>query len=358
MNATRRSVPFPRRGLTASAPLRLRRGSAKPRGDAVADAARGTVRDAAQTRARPVIVPPEVPLVPPLAANPLAFTYAVIQRRRPRAVAGAVAERFGLGWWRAASSDQPHRRPGAWARADHRQTLLRTPGMQQGGVHLVPLPVPGPAVPRMPRRPTSCQASTSRRARSNSLRRTGAAGYSSARRSASSSPTRSSCTRCTCPSRRRQLRVRRAGRASRSQSAQGLWRDAADGRGSHDNKLEGVLRGRMMGLKDLVQPLQRAGGRRPSACRRGAASTSASSATRPTTMAGSRSCSTKARRAPTCIRVRSRQRAACCPVTCFVPDVGAILADRRRRAADARRAGRPMASSPRSSARRGWRRWW
>ncbi|MFO1454654.1 MAG: VOC family protein [Steroidobacteraceae bacterium] len=147
MNATRRSVLF----LAAACGIGLSACVAGPQspGDAVADAARGTVRDAAQPAARgPSSSRPEVPLVPPLAANPLAFTYAVISVADLEQSLALWQERFGLELVARREGSDPGlaKAWGVGAGEIIDQALLRTPGMQQGGVHLVRFRVPGPAV--------------------------------------------------------------------------------------------------------------------------------------------------------------------------------------------------------------------
>jgi catechol 2,3-dioxygenase-like lactoylglutathione lyase family enzyme len=86
--------------------------------------------------------------VPPLAANPLAFTYVVISVADLEQALGLWQERFGLELVaRRQGSDPGLAR--VWGIGPGEiidQALLRTPGMEQGGVHLVRFRVPGPAV--------------------------------------------------------------------------------------------------------------------------------------------------------------------------------------------------------------------
>jgi catechol 2,3-dioxygenase-like lactoylglutathione lyase family enzyme len=90
----------------------------------------------------------EVPLVPPLAANPLAFAYAVISVADLEQALGLWQERFGMELVARREGTDPGLAKvwgiGAGELID--QALLRTPGMEQGGVHLVRFRVPGPAV--------------------------------------------------------------------------------------------------------------------------------------------------------------------------------------------------------------------
>jgi catechol 2,3-dioxygenase-like lactoylglutathione lyase family enzyme len=90
----------------------------------------------------------EVPLVPPLAANPLAFTYVVISVADLDQALGLWQERFGLELVARRQGSDPGlaRVWGIGAGEIIDQALLRTPGMEQGGVHLVRFRVPGPAV--------------------------------------------------------------------------------------------------------------------------------------------------------------------------------------------------------------------
>ena len=90
----------------------------------------------------------EVPPVPPLDANPLAFTYAVVSVADLEQALGLWQERFGLELVVRREGTDPALAK-AWGLAEGEivdQALLRTPGMQQGGLHLVRFRVPGPAV--------------------------------------------------------------------------------------------------------------------------------------------------------------------------------------------------------------------
>lgn len=90
----------------------------------------------------------EVPPVPPLAANPLAFTYVVISVSDLEQALGLWQERFGLELVARRQGSDPGLAQ-VWGIGGGDiidQALLRTPGMEQGGVHLVRFRVPGPAV--------------------------------------------------------------------------------------------------------------------------------------------------------------------------------------------------------------------
>jgi len=90
----------------------------------------------------------QVPVVPPLAANPLAFAYVVISVTDLDQSLGLWQERFGLELVARRQGTDPGLAR-AWGLADGEivdQALLRTPGMEQGGVHLVRFRIPGPAV--------------------------------------------------------------------------------------------------------------------------------------------------------------------------------------------------------------------
>ncbi len=90
----------------------------------------------------------EVPLVPPLAANPLAFAYVVLSVSDLDRALGLWQDRFGLELVARREGTDPGLAQ-AWGLAAGDivdQALLRTPGMQQGGVHLVRFRLPGPAV--------------------------------------------------------------------------------------------------------------------------------------------------------------------------------------------------------------------
>jgi catechol 2,3-dioxygenase-like lactoylglutathione lyase family enzyme len=90
----------------------------------------------------------EVPLVPPLAANPLAFAYLVLSVSDLDQALGLWQERFGLELVARREGSDPGLAQ-AWGLAPGDivdQALLRTPGMEQGGVHLVRFRLPGPAV--------------------------------------------------------------------------------------------------------------------------------------------------------------------------------------------------------------------
>jgi catechol 2,3-dioxygenase-like lactoylglutathione lyase family enzyme len=98
--------------------------------------------------ARPAPSRQEIPLVPPLAANPLAFTYAVISVADLDQALALWQERFGMELVARRQGTDPGLAQ-AWGigAADIiDQALLRTPGMEQGGVHLVRFRLPGPAV--------------------------------------------------------------------------------------------------------------------------------------------------------------------------------------------------------------------
>ena len=86
--------------------------------------------------------------MPPLAANPLAFTYAVISVADLEQSLALWQERFGLELVARREGSDPGlaKAWGVGAGEIIDQALLRTPGMQQGGVHLVRFRVPGPAV--------------------------------------------------------------------------------------------------------------------------------------------------------------------------------------------------------------------
>jgi catechol 2,3-dioxygenase-like lactoylglutathione lyase family enzyme len=91
---------------------------------------------------------PEVPLVPPLAANPLAFAYVVLSVSDLDQALGLWQERFGLELVARREGTDPGLAQ-AWGLAAGEiidQALLRTPGMEQGGVHLVRFRLPGPPV--------------------------------------------------------------------------------------------------------------------------------------------------------------------------------------------------------------------
>ncbi len=125
-------------GCTASAP------------DARADraAASQVVDRAAPKRAAPPNIRQEVPLVPPLAANPLAFAYVVISVADLDQALGLWQQRFGMELVARRQGTDPGLAK-AWGLADGDivdQALLRTPGMQQGGVHLLRFRLPGPPV--------------------------------------------------------------------------------------------------------------------------------------------------------------------------------------------------------------------
>ena len=114
---------------------------------------RGSAARTAPDRSPPARTVPkstrqEVPLVPPLAANPLAFAYVVISVTDLDQSLGLWQERFGLELVARRQGTDPGL-AGAWGLADGEivdQALLRTPGMEQGGVHLVRFRLPGPAV--------------------------------------------------------------------------------------------------------------------------------------------------------------------------------------------------------------------
>ncbi|MCU0758531.1 MAG: hypothetical protein MUF07_04920 [Steroidobacteraceae bacterium] len=90
----------------------------------------------------------EIPLVPPLAANPLAFTYAVISVADLDQALALWQERFGMELVARRQGTDPGlaKAWGLGAGDIIDQALLRTPGMEQGGVHLVRFRLPGPAV--------------------------------------------------------------------------------------------------------------------------------------------------------------------------------------------------------------------
>ncbi|MCP5327588.1 MAG: VOC family protein [Sinobacteraceae bacterium] len=90
----------------------------------------------------------EVPLVPPLAANPLVFSYAVISVADLEQALALWQARFGMELVARREGTDPGLAQ-AWGVGPGEiidQALLRTPGMEQGGVHLVRFRVPGPAV--------------------------------------------------------------------------------------------------------------------------------------------------------------------------------------------------------------------
>ena len=206
------------------------------------------------------------------------------------------------------------------------QVLLRTPGMEQGGVHLVRFRLPGPAVRENAAATDLVPKSVDIAVRDIPARYDEllAAGYTfrspigqaghrdhGRARSAHARP------------RLGELRVRRGRGAPRAGQREGLWRDAADGRDlARQQAREGVLRGRARPEGDLVQPLRAAPrSSAPSACPRARASRHPHLRRHGLRLRPARavSCSTRARRAPTSIRARSRRRGpACCrsPTSC------------------------------------------
>jgi len=113
----------------------------------------GRAASAAADRSAPARTAPkparqEVPLVPPLAANPLAFTYVVISVADLDQSLGLWQERFGMELVARRQGTDPGLAQ-VWGipPADIiDQALLRTPGMEQGGIHLVRFRVPGAPV--------------------------------------------------------------------------------------------------------------------------------------------------------------------------------------------------------------------
>ncbi len=89
-----------------------------------------------------------VPRVPPYAANPRAFAYAVIGVADMDQALALWMERFGLELVARREGTDPGlaRAWGLEPRDIIDQALLRTPGMEFGGLHLVRFRLPGPAV--------------------------------------------------------------------------------------------------------------------------------------------------------------------------------------------------------------------
>lgn len=86
--------------------------------------------------------------MPPLAANPLVFSYAVISVADLEQALALWQARFGMELVARREGTDPGLAQ-AWGVSPGEiidQALLRTPGMEQGGVHLVRFRVPGPAV--------------------------------------------------------------------------------------------------------------------------------------------------------------------------------------------------------------------
>ncbi len=108
----------------------------------------GACASAPPSRPAPKPIRQEVPLVPPLAANPLAFAYVVISVADLDQALGLWQARFGMELVARRQGTDPGLAT-AWGLGDGEivdQALLRTPGMQQGGVHLVRFRLPGPPV--------------------------------------------------------------------------------------------------------------------------------------------------------------------------------------------------------------------
>jgi catechol 2,3-dioxygenase-like lactoylglutathione lyase family enzyme len=122
--------------------------AADPPTGTTASASRPATDRPAPARTAPTPARQEVPLVPPLAANPLAFTYVVISVADLDQALGLWQERFGMELVARRQGTDPGLAQawglGAGDIVD--QALLRTPGMEQGGVHLVRFRLPGPAV--------------------------------------------------------------------------------------------------------------------------------------------------------------------------------------------------------------------
>lgn len=105
-------------------------------------------RAAAPGGAAPRPTRQEVPRVPPLVANPLAFTYAVISVADLDQSLGLWQARFGMELVARRQGTDPGLAQ-VWGIAAGDiidQALLRTPGMEQGGIHLVRFRVPGAPV--------------------------------------------------------------------------------------------------------------------------------------------------------------------------------------------------------------------
>ena len=100
---------------------------------------------------QPKAVPPnrqEIPPVPPVAPNPLAYAYVVISVSDMEQALGLWQARFGMQVVARREGTDPGLAKiwGVPAGDIIDQALLVTPGMQQGGVHLVRFRLPGPAV--------------------------------------------------------------------------------------------------------------------------------------------------------------------------------------------------------------------